>query len=886
MRTETSPVVRLSEYRPTEYAIDNVDLDIRLVPEASSVKARLSLSRRDGTAEGTPLILDGDGLALKGLLLNGMGVADDACTVTPDRLTIHAPPADPFVLEIATALNPSANKALMGLYRSNGVYTTQCEAEGFRRITYFSDRPDVLSVYTTRIEARKSEAPILLGNGNPVLAGDIAGTDRHFALWHDPHPKPSYLFAVVGGDLDAVHDTFTTASGRVVKLAIYCEHGKKDRCAYAMDALKRSMRWDEERFGREYDLDVFNIVAVSDFNMGAMENKGLNVFNDKYVLVDPQTGTDQDYAHVEAVIAHEYFHNWTGNRITCRDWFQLCLKEGLTVFRDQEFSADQRSRPVKRIADVAALRQHQFPEDAGPLAHPVRPETYREINNFYTATVYEKGAEVCRMLQTILGEEGFRDGLDLYFRRHDGDAATIEDFLACFADSSGADLRQFALWYEQAGTPIVSVRHDFDADRQTLTMTFQQSVPETPDGKAKKPMHIPLRFGLVGPDGQDLRYGHVSGGRVEKGVIHLTDAAATFTFSGLTARPVPSLLRGFSAPVRLEDNLSIDDRFFLVSHDPDPFSRWEAAQQIALTMLQDATAKLRQGERPTFDPRFAEALGRLADNDGLDPAFRALALTLPGETEVAQAIGDDVDPDAIHAARRALLTETGSAIATLVGEAVDRNAPPATFRPEAEDAGRRALRHAAWALSLAADKAAAGRIAEFYEQAETLTDRVAALRLLVHYRSGEAERALANFYDRYRDNPLVLDKWFAIQATAPGAQTLERVEALTAHPAFSMATPNRVYALIRSFAAANPTGFNRADGAGYRFLTGVIATLDKDNPSVAARLATGFGSFAMLEERRRTAAQAALKALGASANLSRDVADIVERTLGGEVSNA
>ena len=886
MRTDNAPVVRLSEYRPTDYAIKLVDLDFRLVPEASSATARLCLSRRGGTPAGTPLVLEGDGLELKGLSIDGMGVADDARTVTPEKLTIRTPPADPFVLEIVTALDPSSNKALMGLFRSNGIYTTQCEAEGFRRITYFLDRPDVLSVYTTRIEARKSEAPVLLGNGNRVQAGDIAGTDRHFALWHDPHPKPSYLFAIVGGDLDAVHDTFTTASGRIVELAIYCEHGKADRCAYAMDALKRSMRWDEERFGREYDLDVFNIVAVSDFNMGAMENKGLNVFNDKYVLVDPQTGTDQDYAHVEAVIAHEYFHNWTGNRITCRDWFQLCLKEGLTVFRDQEFSADMRSRPVKRIADVVALRQHQFPEDAGPLAHPVRPETYREINNFYTATVYEKGAEVCRMLQTVLGEEGFGDGLDLYFRRHDGDAATIEDFLACFASATGADLSQFALWYEQAGTPTVSVSHDFDADRRTLTMTLRQSVPETPDGKTKKPMHIPLRFGLVGPDGQNLSYGEVSGGRVEKDVIHLTGAAATLTFSGLTARPVPSLLRGFCAPVRLEDNLSDDDRFFLIGHDPDPFSRWEAAQRIALAMLEDATAKLRQGETPVFDPRFAEALGRLADNDDLDPAFRALALTLPGEIDVAQAIGHDVDPDAIHAARQALSQETGSAIGTLVNEAVDRNAPPAAFRPEAGDAGRRAFRHAAWALSLAREPGAAGRIAEVYAQAEYLTDRVAALRLLVHHESGEAISALADFHDRYRNNPLVLDKWFAIQATAPGAQTLERVEKLREHPAFSMATPNRVYALIRSFAAANPTGFNRADGAGYRFLTGVIATLDKDNPSVAARLATGFRSFAMLEETRRTAAQGALKALSATGNLSRDVADIVDRTLDGGSSNA
>src|SRR5687768_1687703 len=452
MRTENAPVIRLEDYRPTDYLIDKIELDINLTPEAARIVSQLAIRPRDGTPPNTPLVLDGDGLVLKLLALDGAPLTASAYAATPDRLTLHSPPARPFRLTIETEVNPAANSALMGLYLSSGVYTTQCEAEGFRRITYFLDRPDVLSVYTTRLEARQSEAPILLANGNLIEQGDVAGTDRHYAVWHDPFPKPSYLFAIVGGALSGIHDTFETRSGRQVRLGVYCESGKEERCRYAMDALKRSMRWDEERFGLEYDLDVFNIVAVSDFNMGAMENKGLNIFNDKYVLVDPETGTDQDYAHVEAVIAHEYFHNWTGNRITCRNWFQLCLKEGLTVFRDQEFSSEMRSRPVKRISDVAALRQHQFPEDAGPLAHPVRPVSYREINNFYTATVYEKGAEICRMLQTVLGRDGFRAGMDLYFERHDGHAATIEDFLACFSDATDTDLSQFALWYHQAGT--------------------------------------------------------------------------------------------------------------------------------------------------------------------------------------------------------------------------------------------------------------------------------------------------------------------------------------------------------------------------------------------------------------------------------------------------
>ena len=535
-------------------------------------------------------------------------LAETAYEATPDRLVVHAPPTGSFTLEVVTEVNPAANSALMGLYLSNGIYTTQCEAEGFRRITYFYDRPDVLAVYTTRIEAERREAPILLSNGNPVEAGSIEGTDRHFAVWHDPFPKPSYLFAVVGGALASIHDTFVTRSGKRVRLGIYCEPGKEERCRYAMDALKRSMRWDEERFGLEYDLDVFNIVAVSDFNMGAMENKGLNVFNDKYVLVDPETGTDQDYAHVEGVIAHEYFHNWTGNRITCRNWFQLCLKEGLTVFRDQEFTADVRSRAVERIAHVVGLRQHQFPEDAGPLAHPVRPTSYREINNFYTATVYEKGAEVCRMLQTLLGRDGFRAGMDLYFERHDGEAATIEDFLACFADANGADLTQFALWYRQAGTPTITFAHRYEPEKERLTLELKQDLPETPDRKPKLPMHIPVAFGLVGPDGQDLSFSRASGAAVGNGVIHLTKGSQEVVFEGVRARPIPSLFREFSAPVNVQSDLTPEDRLFLIGHDPDPFNRWEAAQKIALSMLE--TRDRRHPRRR--DARLRSALRRRA----------------------------------------------------------------------------------------------------------------------------------------------------------------------------------------------------------------------------------------------------------------------------------
>ena len=510
------PVIRLADYRPTPYAIDTVSLIFRLDPQATEVVAEIAFSRREGTREGEPLELVGDGLKLTGLSIDGASLPEADYTATPDSLSVPNPPAAPFTLTITTEVNPSANSALMGLYQSSGVFTTQCEAEGFRRITYFYDRPDVLAVYNVRLEADKTAAPVLLSNGNPVESGDLAD-GRHYAVWHDPHPKPAYLFALVGGDLGVLEDRFTTASGRAVRLAIYCEHGKEDRCDYAMDALKRSMRWDEEAFGREYDLDVFNIVAVSDFNMGAIENKGLNIFNDRFVLVDPQTGTDPDYANVEGIIAHEYFHNWTGNRITCRDWFQLCLKEGLTVFRDQEFTADMRSRSVERIGDVTGLRSHQFPEDNGPLAHPVRPDSYREINNFYTATVYEKGAEVCRMLKTVIGDEGFRAGMDLYFERHDGDATTIENFLACFADATGSDLTHFSQWYSQAGTPVVTASHAYDDAAGTLTLSLKQETPPTPGQPEKKPQHIPasLRPCRSGRAGSELfgRQGRGSDGR-------------------------------------------------------------------------------------------------------------------------------------------------------------------------------------------------------------------------------------------------------------------------------------------------------------------------------------------------------------------------------------
>ncbi len=567
MRTDIAQPIRLKDYRPPDWLVETVALDVSLHPTQTKVRATLALKPNPQSAA-APLVLDGDGLSLLSLKLDGTVLPADSYVATPDNLTIPQVPNRPFTLEIETLVDPSANTQLSGLYRSSGTYCTQCEAEGFRRITYFPDRPDVMAVYSTRIEAEKAEAPVLLSNGNLVESGDLPG-GRHFAVWHDPHPKPSYLYALVGGNLVHVEDRFRTMSGRDVVLRIFVEPGKQDRCGYAMDSLKRAMRWDEQAFGREYDLDIFMIVAVSDFNMGAMENKGLNVFNDKYVLASADTATDTDFAQIEAVIAHEYFHNWTGNRITCRDWFQLCLKEGLTVFRDQEFSSDMRSRPVKRIADVRGLRAAQFIEDAGPLAHPVRPELYKEINNFYTSTVYEKGAEVVRMVQTLIGKEKFRAGMDLYFARHDGHAATVEQFIQCFADASGRDMTQFMRWYSQAGTPEVTVSTRFDPARKTYTLECKQSVPPTPNQPTKEPMVIPLGVGLVGKDGRDLPLKLSNGGTIEHGVLVLTEPAQTFEFSDIAERPVLSINRGFSAPIKLVSDLDADDLDFLAAHDTD-----------------------------------------------------------------------------------------------------------------------------------------------------------------------------------------------------------------------------------------------------------------------------------------------------------------------------
>ncbi|WP_102957788.1 aminopeptidase N [Mangrovicella endophytica] len=877
--TDQGQTVRLDDYRPTDFLIHLVDMTVRLFEGRAEIETRLTLERRTGTAPDAPLVLDGDELTLERLELDGTPVAADCYEASPDHLTVSGlPESGHFTLSIGTAIVPENNTKLMGLYRSNGIWCTQCEAEGFRRITYFLDRPDVLATYRVRLEADRRAAPILLSNGNPGETGDL-GNGRHFAVWNDPFPKPSYLFALVAGALDVLKEPFETMSGREVELAVYTERGMASRATYAMDALKRSMRWDERRFGREYDLDVFSIVAISDFNMGAMENKGLNIFNHKYVLLDPDVATDGDYAGVETVIAHEYFHNWTGNRITCRNWFQLCLKEGLTVYRDQEFSADERSPTVKRISSVRTLKALQFPEDQGPLQHPVRPSQYREINNFYTATVYDKGAEVVRMIATVLGRDAFRRGMDLYFDRHDGEAATIEDFILCFEEAGGVDLTQFALWYHQAGTPTVSVSESYDPDTRRLTLSLRQELAAGAAGTGTAPMHIPLRFGLVGSNGEDMDATAEAGAEVEGDVIHLREPEETVVFGGLAERPLVSMLRDFSAPVTLKMDQSEADRLALARLDPNAFNRWRVLTDLIGGALQEASRNAQSGGQIRFDPLITDAVIAAAADDGFDPSFRAQILSLPGESEIARMLGENVDPDAVHTARTLLDRTIGEKGRTVFERLRQEFATGGAFSPDAESAGRRAISNVALDfLSTVDGPAAASRQ---YAGARNMTDRMAAFSILVH-RFGhepEARVAVSDFFERYSTDELVLDKWFTIQATAPHGETVETVNVLMSHPAFTLKNPNRARTLIGAFAAANQVAFHRADGAGHRFVADRLLELDAINPQIAARIATSFRSWRSLEPARRESARETLAKLSEDKALSVDLRDIVDRSL-------
>lgn len=879
MRTEEPRLIRLSEYRPPDWLVETVDMDVKLHPTQTPVRTTLKLKPNPAAGAPAPVQLDGDGLTLVSLKIDGEKLSADRYVATPESLTIAQPPAGPFTLEIETLVDPSANTQLSGLYRSSGNYCTQCEAEGFRRITYYPDRPDVMAVFTVRVEADKAEAPVLLANGNPTESGDLPG-GRHYAIWHDPWPKPAYLFAMVGGKLGHIEDTFVTMSGRKVVLRIYVEPGKEDRAGYAMDSLKRSMRWDEKTFGREYDLDIFMVVAVSDFNMGAMENKGLNVFNDKYVLASPETATDNDYLAIESIIAHEYFHNWTGNRITCRDWFQLCLKEGLTVFRDQEFTSDERSRVVTRIGDVRGLRVAQFVEDAGPLAHPVRPEAYREINNFYTATVYEKGAEVVRMVKTLIGPELFRKGMDLYFERHDGEAATIEQFIQCFADVSKRDMTQFRRWYSQAGTPEIVASGHYDSREKTYRLDLAQILRPTPGQATKEPMVIPLVTGLLSRDGKDMPLTLADGRSVERGVIVLDKQADTFIFKDMKEQPTLSINRGFSAPIKLTANLSPDDLRLMAAHDSDPFNRWQAVQTLASTLLVGNVARLRTGQDPEADEGLLDALDTVLADNALEPAFIAEVLVPPSEADTAREIGRDVDPDAIYRARTGLRTLIGLHLNKRLTDTYKRMITPGPYSPDADSAGRRALKNVCLDLLAATGEPHMIALAtKQYQSADNMTDRMAALATLNQHEGAARNAAMEDFYQRYQGDPLIVDKWFNLQASTRDPDTLDRVRTLTKHPAFSLGNPNRVRALIGMFAQGNPTQFNRADGAGYDFVADHVLTIDPSNPQLASRMLSAFKSWRALEVGRRAKAESALKRVFDTPNLSRDVHDIAHRAL-------
>ena len=893
MRTETPVTLYLKDYTPPAWRVESIDLHVAIHDGYAEVRARLACTRNPAVAAAA-LVLDGEALDLLSVTLDGELLDAARYAYADDRLTIAGPLPDACVLETVVRIDPDHNTQLSGLYRSRDGYFTQCEAEGFRRITFFPDRPDVMATFSCTVEADRARFPHLLSNGNPVAAGmcDDDAT-RHWARWDDPYAKPAYLFALVAAKLDVLEDEFTTASGRKVRLAVYVEPGKLDQCGHAMAALKKAMRWDEQRFGLEYDLDHYMIVAVGDFNMGAMENKGLNIFNTKYVLARPDTATDADYQGIDRVVAHEYFHNWTGNRVTCRDWFQLSLKEGLTVFRDQEFGADTHSRAVTRIQEVRALRVGQFPEDAGPMAHPIRPASYAEINNFYTATVYNKGAEVIRMIHTLLGEAGFQRGMKLYFERHDGCAVTCEDFVAAMQDASGIDLTQFRRWYARAGTPVLHASGVYDAAAQTCTLTLTQNLAPTAYEKrlaesgqpvVEGVLHIPVAVGLVLPDGDDAPL-QLAGESQPSGttrVLSLTETTQTFVFERVPAAPVVSLLRNFSAPVRLDFEQTDFELAHLMAHDSDAFNRWEAGQRLATRVLLAGIAVNGQGDG-WIPPAFIDACARVLD-DGLtgDAALAAEALALPSETVLADTVaarGGVIDPDAIFAARLALRRALAQALRPRLEAAWHALAPTGDYSPDGEQVGRRSLRNTCLAyLADAAPAEIAPRLVAQIQTGGNMTDVAAALATLAQLDVPERAPALAAFYSQWKDEALVVDKWLAIQATARPT-TAASVRELMRHPAFDLKNPNRVYALIRGFTGGNPRAFHAADGTGYALAADVIDELQAINPQVASRIARSFDRWRAFDAGRQAHARAALERIAAVEGLAKDVAEVVGNAL-------
>jgi len=879
MRDPTPVTIRLEDYTPPAFLVRTVDLDVDIREDHARVRAKLAVERNPAAKDRqVPLVLDGDEVQLESAAIDGRMVAPSDYAVDGEHLTIPGVP-DSFALETVARIEPRKNTKLMGLFASKDGYFTQCEAEGFRRITFFPDRPDVMARYTTTIHADRAQYPVLLSNGNPAARGDEAG-GRHWVKWEDPFPKPSYLFALVAAKLDKLEDSFVTRSGRRATLQVWVEPGKVDQCAWAMRSLKNSMKWDEDRFGLELDLDCYMIVAVGDFNMGAMENKGLNIFNTKFVLARPDIATDGDFLNIDRVVAHEYFHNWTGNRVTCRDWFQLSLKEGLTVFRDQEYGADTYSRAVARIQEVRGLRAAQFPEDAGPMAHPVRPQSYMEISNFYTATVYEKGAEVVRMIHTLIGSRAFRRGMDVYFERHDGQAVTCDEFVDAMAEGSGFELAQFKRWYDQAGTPRLEAKGDYDPASKRYTLTVKQRIPPTPGQPDKLPLHIPLAVGLIAPDGSEIPL-QLQGEPTPKGtdrVLSVKEAEERFVFANVPAKPVPSLLRRFSAPVILSFAYTEAELTHLMARDADPFNRWEAGQRLATGILLRGIEAHRAGKAVEAPKAFVEAFARVLRDGPGDAAFAAEALGLPSETYLAEQM-DVVDPDAIHAARTRLRRELARTLRDEFTRTYQSLKISGPYSPDAQSAGKRSLRNLALGYLMELESADVYALcAEQFAVADNMTDRMAALAALANSQAPARDPALERFYADWKHEALVVDKWLGVQATARLPDTLARVKRLMHHEAFDLRNPNKVYALIRAF-CANHVRFHAADGSGYAFGADRVLELDPLNPQVASRVARAFDRWRKFDEGRQAHARAALERIRAKDGLSKDVAEVVTKAL-------
>ena len=878
--TRQPQTIYLADYRPPDFLIATVDLLFDLDEKATRVTSRMSI-RRNSNDSNNSLVLNGRDLTLISLTLDGRLLVPEEYEIGDETLTISGLP-DKFSLEVVTEINPQENTTLGGLYTSGGNFCTQCEAEEFRKITYFLDRPDVMARFTTTITAEKEHYPVLLSNGNLVEQGDN-NDGRHWVKWQDPFPKPCYLFALVAGDLACIKDTFTTHSGRKIDLHIYVQHHNVNKCDHAMRSLKNSMDWDERTYGREYDLDLYMIVAVDDFNMGAMENKGLNVFNSKYVLASPDTATDQDYQGIEGVIGHEYFHNWSGNRVTCRDWFQLSLKEGFTVYRDEEFSADMGSRGVKRIEDVNVLRTHQFREDSGPMAHPIRPESYVEINNFYTVTVYNKGAEIVRMLAHLVGPAGFRKGTDLYFDRFDGMAVTTDDFVKAIEDANSTDLSQFKRWYSQAGTPVLSISQEYDADKKLFRLNIKQSCPATPGQEEKLPFHIPVAVGLLDQSGKNIpiKLSGVTGAPDDTGtcVINVCATDNVFEFEDVPCKPVPSLLRGFSAPVKLETDLDDEQLYFLMGNDTDSFNRWESGQQIAIKIILSLVSDYKKSRELVLSQDFIAAIEKTLLDDGLDPALIAAAVTLPSEAYISEFV-DIIDPKAIHEVRRFMMISIANQLKPTLLKIYQETKDEGEYQIDATAIGRRSLKNTCLRyLSVLEDTDAVVLCEKQFEAAHNMTDVIVALSCLVNSNGKEKEISLASFYDKWQQDPLVLDKWFSIQATSRLDNTLMNVKALTKHPAFSIKNPNKVRSLIGAFCNANPLRFHDASGAGYEFVADIIIKLDALNPQVAARMSNTFSQWRRYEKGLRDKMRVQMERIMGEEGLSRDVYEVMSKSL-------